>query len=269
MKKFVETYYDIASKKIGRDWDKGKIVMLSDMHDNSYGISLEELYRRILMIRPDFIVIAGDMYHGEPGCDNKNAKAFLERLSRKFPIYYGLGNHEYRLMLYPEKYGTMYAEFEQMTKRCGIHLLRNESLEIKKGTSTLVINGLMIDRTFYKKWKRMPMPEFYMKKMMKEPQKDKFQILIAHHPVYFQNYADWGADLVFSGHVHGGMARIPLIGGVVAPNYRLFPKYDKGEYQIGTSTMILSAGIGTHTINLRPLNPPEMVVVTLHADGAE
>ena len=265
MKKFVVNQYDITSEKIGKGFDKAKIVMLSDLHNNIYGINLEEVYQKILILRPDFLVIAGDMYNGEAGCDNKNAEKFLTRLSKKFPIYYGLGNHEYRTMIYPEKYEGMASSFEAMIRRSGIHLLKNESLVIEKNGSTLVINGLMIDRGYYKKLKKVPMAPEYMNEIMAAPDSDKFQILIAHHPAYFENYAAWGADLVFSGHYHGGMARLPLVGGVIAPSFHPFPKYDMGEFKIGNATMILSAGIGTHTIKLRPFNPPEIVVVTLHS----
>lgn len=264
MRKFIINNYGITSDKLGSEWNNTKIVMLSDLHDNFYGIDLNEVYQRILMIRPDFIVIAGDMLNGEPGCKNKNAEDFLKKIGSKFDIYYGLGNHEYRMMLYPGKYPGMYAQFERLIRESGIHLLKNQSVELKKGGSALKINGLMIDHTFYKKFKRTLMTADYMEETLGKADEDAFNILIAHHPIYFQNYADWGADLVFSGHVHGGMARIPYVGGVIAPNYRLFPKYDMGRFQIDDSVMILSSGIGTHTINLRPFNPPEMVAVTLN-----
>lgn len=264
MKKLVVNHYDITSEKIGKGWDMSKIVVLSDLHNNVYGINLEEAYQKILMLRPDFIVIAGDMYNGEAGCDNKRAESFLTKLAKKFPIYYGLGNHEYRMMIYPETYVGMAASFEAMIRRTGIHLLKNESVELEKNGSKLMVSGLMIDRAYYKKLKKVLMAKEYMNEIMAAPDTDKFQILIAHHPAYFENYAAWGADLVFSGHYHGGMARLPFIGGVIAPSFHPFPKYDMGEFKIGDSTMILSAGIGTHTINLRPFNPPEIVVVTLH-----
>lgn len=265
MKKFIINRYDVESEKIGKDWDKTKIVMLSDLHDNSYGIDLNKAYREILMLHPDFIVIAGDMYTGEPGCANKNAKEFLTELAAKFPVYYGLGNHEYRMMIYPGRYKGMYAGFETMIKRTGIHLLKNESVELKGRDSSIIINGLMLDHAFYKKMKNAKMPPDYMNRVMGTPDTDKFQILIAHHPAYFEKYASWGANLVFSGHYHGGMARLPVIGGVISPSMRPFPRYDMGEYQNGDAVMILSAGIGTHTIRLRPFNPPEIVVVTLHS----
>ena len=75
--------------------------------------------------------------------------------------------------------------------------------------------------------------------------------------------SDWGADIVLSGHIHGGMVVLPYIGGVIAPSYRLFPHYDFGKYEKDKSTMYLSRGLGSHTIPLRIFNPPEIMNITL------
>lgn len=263
MKKFVVSAFEIHSHKLCDEWKGTRIVMLSDFHDNSYGVDMEALLKKITELSPDYIMIAGDIYNGDPKCTNKNAEEFMIRLGAEFPVYYGLGNHEYRTMIYPESYPGLYEQFEKMINKTGIILLRNETVKLTKGTGTVAVHGLMIDRSYYRKFKRKAMPEDYMEGLLGKPDASEFNILLAHHPSYFPQYAAWGADLVFSGHVHGGMARLPVIGGVIAPNYRLFPKYDRGRFETGGSTMILSAGIGTHTINLRPFNPAEIVVVDL------
>lgn len=263
MKKFVVRKFEIHSDKLSEQWQNTRIVMLSDFHNNSYGLDMEAVLEKITELSPDYVMIAGDMYNGDAKCDNKNAEKFLTRLAAKFPVYYGLGNHEYRTMIYPEEYPHKYEEFEKMIKNTGITLLKNETVKLKKGTGTVAVWGLMIDRSFYKKLKRTVMQNDYMEKLLGKPDRKEFNILLAHHPYYFPQYAAWGADLVFSGHLHGGMARIPGIGGVIAPNYRLFPKYDRGRFDEGSSVMILSAGIGTHTVNIRPFNPAEIVAVDL------
>lgn len=264
MKRFVTSYYDIKSEKIHKEWKDIRIVMLSDFHNNSYGLDMDALQSAIVKLSPDYIMVAGDMYNGDARCDNKRACRFLTFLAAKFPVYYGLGNHEYRTMIYPDRYPQKYEEFEKMIRDTGIVLLKNESISLKRGKETIRIHGLMIDASFYKKWKPKAMPDDYIAGLLGKPDAGEYNILLAHHPNYFAQYAGWGADLVFSGHVHGGMARIPGIGGVIAPNYRLFPKYDRGKFTEGASTMILSAGIGTHTINIRPFNPAEIVVVDIN-----
>ncbi len=108
-------------------------------------------------------------------------------------------------------------------------------------------------------------PDLIAKKLfeVKGAEKDRFQILIAHNPQYFKEYAGWGADLTLSGHVHGGIVRLPLLGGVVSPSLALFPKYSGGRYQQAGRTMILSRGLGTHTINVRMFNPGEVSLIEI------
>lgn len=256
--------YSVNSYKI--DTKRGinaKLVMISDLHDNTYGINLEKAFEDIVRINPEFVLVAGDMYTGKPGYLNENAEKFMEKLSAEFKVIYGLGNHEHRMMIEPEKYPGMYESFMKMIDRTGIILLKNESLDVELGCGkTIRITGLMMDHKFYKKFKRPNMDAGYIEGELGK-KSDLYTILIAHHPIYFDNYAKWGAELIVSGHMHGGMARLPVIGGIIGSDYRLFPKFDKGRFEQADSTLILSAGMGTHTINIRPFNLPEIVVIDL------
>ena len=105
------------------------------------------------------------------------------------------------------------------------------------------------------------MPAEEIREALGEPAEGAYRILLAHNPDYFSAYAQWGADLTLSGHLHGGMVRLPKIGGLISPNWTLFPKYDHGLYTIEEKKMIVSAGLGSHTIKLRINNPPELVVL--------
>jgi len=91
----------------------------------------------------------------------------------------------------------------------------------------------------------------------------KFNVLLAHNPFSFDAYSEVGFDLVFSGHVHGGIIRIPGIGGLLSPQRKLFPKYSEGIYKKGDTQMIVSRGLGYGGIKFRIFNRPEIVVVTL------
>lgn len=265
MKKHVVVSYIVQTNKLGTEWDGYKFIMLSDYHNNSYGVDTDKVIADIKTCNPDAILIAGDIYTGEAGLDNKNAEYLMEKLSKQYEIYFGLGNHEHRLNVYQEKYGKMYEQFEKHMEKCGVHVLINDSIKLSKGNSAINITGLCIAHSHYRKFKHVPMESGYMEKMLGKSNEEYFQILLAHNPVYFKEYAEWGADLILSGHLHGGMAKIPGFGGVIAPNYRLFPKYDSGMYEEYGSTMILGAGIGTHTINLRPFNPAEIVEITIRS----
>lgn len=100
--------------------------------------------------------------------------------------------------------------------------------------------------------------------LLGRPSKEKFEILLAHTPKYAETYVKWGGDLIFSGHYHGGMMRLPFLGGVISPDFRLFPKYSKGQFTFGEQHLIVGAGLGEHTIPLRIWNPRELVMVTCY-----
>ena len=192
----------------------------------------------------------------------------LTKLAGKYPIYYGNGNHEHRLKLYPENYGDMAERYEEALQKIGIRRLVNEHTVLEE--SGICIYGSEIDKLYYKRFGIQPMDREYLKSLLGQPSAEKYTILIAHNPDYFPKYADWGADLVLAGHVHGGMVRVPIWGkGVVSPNVRLFPKYDGGEFTLGKTRMLLSRGLGMHTIPIRLFNPGEVLEVDLLPGGEE
>ena len=106
-------------------------------------------------------------------------------------------------------------------------------------------------------------PSVKSRERIGEAPPDGFTILLPHHPDYIGEYAAWGADLVLAGHLHGGQMRLPGIGGLIAPGFKLFPPYTKGRYALGKTEMIVSPGLGTHTIPFRVFNPRELVIVDL------
>ena len=93
-----------------------------------------------------------------------------------------------------------------------------------------------------------------------------YTILLSHRPELFETYVGSGIDMVFAGHAHGGQFRLQFIGGMVAPNQGLFPKYDAGLYTDGSTNMVVSRGIGNSIIPLRFNNRPESVLVELNAE---
>ena len=203
------------------------------------------------------------------GCDFNHVIRFLGKLSEKYPVFYGNGNHEYRIKIYPETYHTMADEYAKGLSNVGICPLCNEST--KPEDEKIVIYGLEIDREYYKRGKKTQMDVTYLQEKLGKADKNKFNILLAHNPEYFKAYAAWGADLVIAGHVHGGIMRLPLLGGVIAPSLALFPKYSGGLYEEkadgkNVSTMILSNGLGSHTIPVRIFNPGQLVVLELDSE---
>lgn len=256
--RFVIREYRCSGKGLKKD---GTVILLSDLHNKSFGKKNERLLEAIESRHPDMILIAGDMYTSAKGGDIDTAKELVCRLAERYPVYYGNGNHEHKTRLCPEYFGTMYEEFADAVKSAGVRYLVNEKASLP--AFNMDIYGAEIGREYYGKFKSVQMEASYLKKLLGKPDPSRFSVLIAHNPDYFKTYAQWGADLVVSGHVHGGLMRLPVFGGVISPAIKLFPKYDGGEFKEGRSTMILGRGLGTHTLPIRIFNPGELVVIRL------
>ena len=263
--RFVVRHYSLRDHRIKKPV---KAVVLADLHNKRYGKENERLLQAIDEICPDIILIAGDILTAKPKASLDVAVDFLTKLAEKYPIYYGNGNHEHRLKLYPENYGDMGERYEEALQKIGIRRLVNEHTELSE--YGIRIYGSEIDKFYYKRFGVKPMAEEYLRGLLGQPSEETYTILIAHNPDYFPKYADWGADLVLAGHVHGGMVRIPFWGkGVVSHNVRLFPKYDGGEFTLGKTRMLLSRGLGMHTIPIRLFNPGEILEVDLLPEEAQ
>lgn len=256
--RFVTVTYEILSNKVTKPC---RLVLLSDLHNKSFGKEHKRLIKRIDDIAPDAVLVAGDMLTASKGHPFDRAISLMRQLADRYRIYYGMGNHEYRLKLYPEDYGTMYEDYVAELSKLGIEPLINENTYLPE--YNIAVCGSQIDKRYYGRLQKYPMDADYLPGLLGEPREDACQILIAHTPQYFEEYAAWGADVVVSGHVHGGIVRLPALGGVLSPNMTLFPKYDGGRFERGRTTMILSRGLGTHTLPIRVFNPGELVVIEL------
>ena len=256
--RFVTVEYRIRCRGLKR---KYRFVMLSDLHNKSYGEHNEKLLAAIEKQKPESILIAGDMLTSEKPERTGPAQELVEKLAARYPVYYANGNHEYRLKMEEARYGSGYRRYHARLERKGVVFLENDSVLLPE--AGIRIYGAEIGKEYYKKRKGPAMDAGYLKRLLGRPSKGDYHILLAHNPDYFPAYAEWGADLVLSGHVHGGIMRLPLLGGVISPTLRLFPRYDGGLFQEGGSTMILGRGLGSHTIPIRICNPGELVVVEL------
>lgn len=255
---FVVTTKKYTSPKVRQ---KRRYVMLSDLHGQQYGRENRILLDKIRELQPDAVLIAGDMLTADKKTKWKPVADFLKQLCSRYPVYYANGNHEQKIALYPERYGELAEQYAEALGNAGVRMLVNGHVFCPE--SGIDIYGVQIGKNYFGRFRFPEMPQGYMEGLLGNPREEAFTILLAHHPDYFYAYAKWGADLVLSGHVHGGIMRLPFLGGVISPSMRLFPKYDGGEYREGDSVMVLGRGIGTHTPNVRFFNPGELVVIDL------
>lgn len=262
---FKITHYDIVSEKLNNLKEKQKIIFLTDLHNNSYGKDNNKLLDAVRSQKPDLILVGGDMLVGKPEASTKVAEDFVGKLTEICPVYYANGNHEQRMKIYPEKFGTKYQEYKSIVKKSGVRFLENEHIDLMLDDCRLQITGLEIPREGYKKFRKTYVSLEQIEERIGKADASKYQILLAHNPIYADTYLEWGADLVLSGHLHGGIVRIPGLGGVITPQFRLFPKYSGELTEKDGKHVVVSKGLGTHTIKIRFLNPAEMIV--LHFQG--
>ncbi len=262
--RFVVVQHTFCDRRIKKPY---RAVVLADLHNNQYGKENERLLEAIRAQKPDAIWVAGDILTASKKPRYDHALALLKQLAEQFPVYYANGNHEHRLKLYPEKYGENALDYEKDLKKLGINLLINEKAVFPE--NRIALYGLEIDKIYYKRFQTEAMDDQYLDHLFGKALEQHYKVLLAHNPDYFPQYAKWGADLVLSGHVHGGIIRIPFGKGVLSPAVKLFPKYDGGVFQEDDSTMILSRGLGVHTIPFRLFNPGELHVVDLTPEDAK
>lgn len=238
-----------------------RFVLISDVHNKVYGENNASFIQAVKEINPDFIVVAGDLVTSCAGEDMTAGIELLNRLAQEYKIYYGLGNHESKIRERHDKFGNQFALLKERLTSDNLVMLENESTQIPE--YNIKITGLELPLEYFAHFKLQKMEEAYLAGAIGTPDKKMCNLLIAHNPDYFKEYVKWGADLVLSGHVHGGIMRLPVLGGVIAPSYRLFPKYDGGVYRENNSVMLLGRGMGAHTIPLRFFNPAQLYAVTL------
>lgn len=263
---FVITRYKVKTKKFSKQTQGIKIVFLSDLHNQMYGEHSWKLLNAIQKESPDLILIGGDMLVGNPKISYEPALDFIKQLPTIAPVYYGNGNHEQRMHEQKEMYGRKFWNYKEALEKVGVTFLINETRIFEKNGEMIHLTGIEIPKRCYQKFKQV-----YLAKAEMEERigcgKEGFQILLAHHPGFAKTYWEWGADLILSGHLHGGVVRLPFLGAAISPQFRLFPRYSGSYYQEGERGIIVSKGLGMHTIKIRFWNPAEVVVFTLHGEG--
>lgn len=258
--------YHIETEKLKKSDGRLTVVFLSDLHNHIYGKENQELIGAIRQEKPDYILSGGDMLVGRKGrCDWKAAEDFMKNITEIAPVYAANGNHEQRLHEQKERYGNAFDEYKEKLEMAGVIWLIDGSKTICWGDSAITLTGMELPMDCYRRPRRHWLQVEDIEERVGKSKKDTYQILLAHHPDYAKTYQKWGADLTLSGHLHGGIARLPVIGGVISPQRGLFPKYSGDCYDLDGSKLVVSKGLGTHTVNIRFWNPAELIV--LHIEG--
>lgn len=252
--KLETTEYTIENPDLPKSFDGYKIVHLSDLHNAEFGKNNKNLIKIIKEEKPDAVFVTGDTIDGFYTNTTIPIDLFKEVL-KICDVYFIVGNHEIR------SDANTYFEFLDKLSEIGITVLKDESTYIEKTAEKFQVIGLN-DASNYKANYNDNYKEEIVKTIKNLDDKECFSILLSHHPELFDDYAKTNVDLVFSGHAHGGQFRLPFIGGLIAPEQGLFPKYDAGIFTENNTTMVVSRGLGNSIIPVRINNSPEVVVVT-------
>lgn len=254
----VTTEYNIQSDNIPESFHDYKIVQLSDLHSKSFGKNQSKLIKRIMKINTNLIVFTGDLVDSK-NYNEENSLLLIEELMKIAPVYFVTGNHEW--------WAGTFDSLESKLNKLGVHVLRNTVRVIDNGRDRIHIIGIDDPEISTKSFSDKELVEKTLKDSIQEIKEDiSFSVLLSHRPELFTLYSHFNFDLVLVGHAHGGQFRIPIIGGVVAPNQGFFPKYYSGKYELNNTKMIVNRGLGNSIIPVRLFNRPEIVVVTLKSD---
>lgn len=250
----------ITLERLPREWDGIKLLQISDIHHRELGRENCRIVQKARELQPDYMVITGDLVSRDMQ-DFSGTASFLRQLRSICPVYLCPGNHELDLSQ------GVWMELQKVIGASGCHLLLNETVTLSRnpGGAPLYLAGATLASNIYRDENRgfRHLAEYTaadLEQALGQPQ--GCTLLLAHNPFLLDTYAGWGADLVLCGHVHGGLVRLPLVGGVLSPERRFFPEYDKGLYQKGKTQMYVSGGLGKP----RFCNPPEINLLYLNSD---
>ncbi|UYX54793.1 metallophosphoesterase [Bacillus thuringiensis] len=249
------TEVKITSSKIPSSFKGYKILQISDLHNKKFGDNQDVLIQKVKSINPDIIAITGDLIDSK-SYDAEISMQVIRELAKEYTVYFVTGNHE--------KWSGKYNNLEKELKKHHVTVLRNEHVSIQKDGQEINLLGIDDPEFTSGNCDEEHIVKSGIRQAKDGMNSDGFKVLLSHRPEFLEVYADEKVDLVLSGHAHGGQVRLPFIGGLVAPNQGILPKYTAGLYEKQNTSMIVSRGLGNSIIPQRIFNRPEIVVVQLN-----
>ena len=243
------TRLEVPSKKLPKSFDGFRIALVTDLHGRHFGADNDWLVDAVAREAPDLIALAGDI--ADERSDLQALARLLPRLAAIAPCCYVTGNHEWRM--------KDRAAWFTLLKTCGIVRLENEFVTLSRGKDTIVLAG--VDDPNGPRDQKTP--EALLEEIH-EQYPDAYTVVLCHRNDQLERMAGLNADLVLSGHAHGGVVRLPIVGAVFGTHYEFFPDYTAGLYTLGKTSLVVSRGLGgSRRVPLRNGNRPEIPLITL------
>lgn len=233
--------WTVASDRLPEAFDGLRVTLLTDVHGMQYGKDNCRLIGAVKASRPDLIAISGDLV--DEFSDLDRLEPLLEGLTALAPVYYVTGNHEWAR-----------DDTEQVLQRiaaCGVIVLRNEYILLTRGSDSIVLLGIE-DKNGYADMKT---PAQCMDQVRTEQGEDAYVLTLYHRNDSLELWTELGADMVLAGHGHGGLVRLPFVGGLLGVDREFFPDNCEGLYTQGRTTLAVSRGAGGVRLWNRPHIP--------------
>lgn len=245
------TRLKLGFEELPAGFDGFRIVQLSDLHGSRFGENNARLLEAVAAEGPDIIALTGDFLdEGETERELPELEALVRELSAIAPVYFVSGNHDWAS-------GEAYTLFKTL-EAAGAVCLRNEHLRLERGGDSIVLAGVDDPNGPAE----MAEPDEFVASLRQEAP-DSFVLLLAHRAYWAERYPELDVDLILCGHTHGGIVRLPFVGGLAASNMGLFPEYDAGLFELPSYTLFISRGLGNSVPLPRFLNTPEVVSIEL------
>lgn len=232
-------------------FDGLRIVQVSDLHDQQFGVGNARLLRAVAKQKPDLIAITGDLIHDPTQLERVPAVA--AGLAAIAPTYYVTGNHEWAAHCVPALKETL--------QQNGVTVLTNEFVLFKRDGQTLVLLGADDPNG--------PADQKSIQQLAEEARekagKGAYLLLLSHRNNIYPTYIAAQVDLTLAGHAHGGLIRLPGTDGLIGPRREWFPDHTAGLYQLEYGQMVVSRGLGNQLPAIRLFNRPDLPLVILRA----
>ena len=222
---------------------------LADLHGRVFGRGSRRLLAAVRRAEPDLICIDGDLF--DEHTDLAMLPPLLRGLCAIAPVYYVTGNHEWRV---PGLRGIL----AQM-RACGVTVLQDDWRVLRRGEDALVLAGT--DDPCGPAERKTPAE--LIADIRADAGEAAFLLLLAHRNDQLPQWSALGVQAVLAGHCHGGVVRLPFVGGLFGTDRRLFPAWDAGLYRQGETALYVSRGLGYTNVHFRLFNRPEVAVIVL------
>lgn len=231
-------------------FDGLRVAELSDLHGRSFGKNNVRLLRTLQKARPDMICICGDLF--DEKTDLTMLEPLLTGLTDIAPVYYVTGNHEWQV--------KNLREILQKMRAWGVTVLENEGRVLSRGGAEMVVAGVHDPCGPYD----MKTPAALVREL-RSAQGNDFILMLSHRNDELAMWSQLGVQMVLSGHCHGGVVRLPFVGGVFGTRRELFPEYDAGVYRQDGTTLFVSRGLGYTNVHFRLFNRPHVPIMILRS----